>query len=219
MLSQGVPMLTAGDEVRRTQNGNNNAYCQDSPLSWFDWSLVEKHNDLKRFCSALIRFRRQEATLRRREFYSGMPQTPGALPDISWFNQYGGTIDWTTAKQSSFTCVLNALDVSQDRELTSETRALSETLGSTLPFDPLVEAYPEAQYYILAMFNPTDDAQTFYFPIVAKFPSFSWRLFVDTAARAPNDVYPELNGPEVSIDAGVLLPEHSMRVYISRKLA
>ena len=55
LLSQGVPMLLAGDECRRTQRGNNNAYCQDNEISWFDWRLVEKHEGLRRFCAGADR--------------------------------------------------------------------------------------------------------------------------------------------------------------------
>ena len=57
-------MMLAGDEVRRTQRGNNNAYCQDNPISWFDWSLVETNADLLRFVQALIAFRKSQPTLR-----------------------------------------------------------------------------------------------------------------------------------------------------------
>src|SRR5439155_24624850 len=85
LLSQGVPMLLAGDECRRTQRGNNNAYCQDNPLSWFDWKLVEKNETLVRYCKALIEFRRTQPAVRRAEFLSGEPRYPGALPDVSWF--------------------------------------------------------------------------------------------------------------------------------------
>ena len=54
MLSLGIPMLVMGDEIRRTQHGNNNAYCHDGPLAWFDWSFVEKHADILRFVSLLL---------------------------------------------------------------------------------------------------------------------------------------------------------------------
>ena len=73
MLSQGVPMLVAGDECRRTQRGNNNAYCQDSEISWFDWDLTRQHRELVRFTRALIRFRRTQPTVRRRSFLTGQP--------------------------------------------------------------------------------------------------------------------------------------------------
>jgi isoamylase len=60
LLSIGTPMLLMGDEVRRTQRGNNNAYCQDNEISWFDWSLLEKHRDIQRFVKMLIEIRRRE---------------------------------------------------------------------------------------------------------------------------------------------------------------
>ena len=79
LLSQGVPMILAGDECRRTQGGNNNAYCQDNPVSWFDWSRVEKNADLVRFVSSLIAIRRANPTLRRKDFLRGEPTRPGEL--------------------------------------------------------------------------------------------------------------------------------------------
>src|ERR1019366_9660663 len=83
MLSQGIPMFVSGDEVRRTQWGNNNAYCQDNEMSWFDWGLVEKHGDMLRFFTKMIAFRKQHAILRRGKFFSGEVNQRG-LADISW---------------------------------------------------------------------------------------------------------------------------------------
>jgi glycogen operon protein len=85
LLSQGVPMITAGDEVRRTQKGNNNGYCQDNEISWFDWNLVEKNADIFRFFKLLINFRKCycHTGLRRRHFFSGEINERG-LADISW---------------------------------------------------------------------------------------------------------------------------------------
>jgi isoamylase len=83
MLSQGIPMFIAGDEVRRTQKGNNNAYCQDNELAWFDWRLVEKHQETLRFFRELIVFRKRHHTLRRRGFFTGQ-QNPRGLYDIAW---------------------------------------------------------------------------------------------------------------------------------------
>jgi len=84
LLSQGVPMLLSGDEVLHTQKGNNNAYCQDNELSWFDWSLVEKNRDMLRFVKELIALRRRHPNLNRREFLSGEPVSGRGLPDIVW---------------------------------------------------------------------------------------------------------------------------------------
>jgi isoamylase len=83
LLSQGVPMLLMGDEVQRTQQGNNNAYCQNSPLNWFDWYLTEQHAGQLRFCQRMIAFRRSHANLQRSQFFSGQPDDTGQ-PDIEW---------------------------------------------------------------------------------------------------------------------------------------
>ncbi len=83
LLSQGVPMITSGDEVRRTQHGNNNAYCQDSELSWFDWTLVEKNQDLFRFFKQMVKLRRQTGALHRVRFLRGEVNERG-LHDIEW---------------------------------------------------------------------------------------------------------------------------------------
>ncbi|HEY3196150.1 MAG TPA: glycogen debranching protein GlgX [Candidatus Dormibacteraeota bacterium] len=83
LLSQGVPMITYGDEVRRTQHGNNNAYCQDSELSWFDWSLVDKNKELLRFFQRMIALRRESGQLHRVRFERGEVNDRG-LHDIEW---------------------------------------------------------------------------------------------------------------------------------------
>jgi glycogen operon protein len=84
MLSRGVPMLLAGDEVLRSQRGNNNAYCQDNELAWFDWTLEERHRDVLRFTRELIALRRRHPSLTLNRFYTGGPVPGRGLPDISW---------------------------------------------------------------------------------------------------------------------------------------
>lgn len=84
MLSRGVPMLLAGDEVLQTQRGNNNAYCQDNELSWFDWQLTERNAGMLRFTRELIALRRRHSSLTCNRFFNGA-QVPGRdMPDISW---------------------------------------------------------------------------------------------------------------------------------------
>jgi isoamylase len=92
-LSQGVPMFVAGDEVGRTQGGNNNAYCQDSPISWFDWELTERNADLFRFFRGMIGLRRRHASLRRHSFLSGRPNRRGR-DDIHWHGLELDQPDW-----------------------------------------------------------------------------------------------------------------------------
>ena len=97
-ISRGVPMLLGGDEFRRTQRGNNNAYCQDNEVSWFDWSLLEKHEEMYRFTRGMIAFRRAHPVLRREEFYTDA--------DIRWFAPKGGIPPWADPWQKSFGCLI-----------------------------------------------------------------------------------------------------------------
>ena len=100
LLSQGVPMILGGDEIGRTQQGNNNAYCQDNEVSWVDWSRAEPNADLVAFTAALSDFRRAHPAFRRRRFFAGKPgRRDDSLGDIAWFSA-GGTemadADWDT---------------------------------------------------------------------------------------------------------------------------
>ena len=97
-ISRGVPMLLGGDEFRRTQRGNNNAYCQDNEMSWFDWSLLEKHKEIHRFTRGMIAFRRAHPVLRRETFYTDA--------DIKWFAPNGAPPDWADPRQKSFACLI-----------------------------------------------------------------------------------------------------------------
>jgi glycogen operon protein len=96
ILSQGVPMLQAGDEFARTQQGNNNAYCQDNAISWLDWRLLEVNRDLCQFVRQLLRLRRQHAELRRETFLKGSASRTG-FKDVTWLHLRGGEMtqnDW-----------------------------------------------------------------------------------------------------------------------------
>jgi isoamylase len=84
MISRGVPMLLAGDEVLRTQRGNNNTWCQNNELSWFDWRLVETERDMLEFVRGMIGLRRRHPNLTRNAFYSGKPLPGRNVPDIVW---------------------------------------------------------------------------------------------------------------------------------------
>ena len=81
LISQGVPMILGGDEMLRTQQGNNNAWCQDNEISWVDWSLVEKNGDFHRFVRQMIALRKRHHVLRRRTFFDNQA---GQTPDIIW---------------------------------------------------------------------------------------------------------------------------------------
>jgi glycogen operon protein len=96
-FSQGVPMLSHGDELGRTQLGNNNAYCQDGPLTWLDWELDPPRRDLLAFARAVFALRRAHPGLRRRRFFSGRPLEEGQAKDLGWLRPDGAeltTDDW-----------------------------------------------------------------------------------------------------------------------------
>jgi glycogen operon protein len=94
MISQGTPMILGGDEFGRTQSGNNNAYCQDNEISWYDWTLQEKNAGLFRFVKEIIAFRLRHHGFMRPEFYTGRDGNYNAIPDISWFDENGDAPDW-----------------------------------------------------------------------------------------------------------------------------
>lgn len=89
MLSQGIPMLLGGDEILRTQQGNNNGYCQDNDISWFNWDLGKEKEDFVNFVRELIYFRRQHPVFRRRRWFQGQAIHGKGISDIAWFNPDG----------------------------------------------------------------------------------------------------------------------------------
>jgi isoamylase len=111
LLSQGVPMLLHGDEFGRTQQGNNNAYCQDNELSWVDWSLLETNGDLVDFTAAVVALREDHPVFRRRRFFQGRPIRKGEeLRDIAWFTPAGEEMseqDWESGFGRSIVVFLN----------------------------------------------------------------------------------------------------------------
>ncbi len=110
-LSQGTPMLAHGDEIGRTQHGNNTVYCKDSPLAWMDWSLAEKNCDLLSFTRKAIALRTKHPVLRRRRFFAGVPIRWGDQTlDIAWLTPAGQemtTDDWHSGFGKSLAVFLN----------------------------------------------------------------------------------------------------------------
>ena len=110
MLSQGVPMLLSGDELGRTQKGNNNAYCQDNELSWLDWDLQESNESLLDFTRQLIYFRRQHPVFRRRKWFQGRAIRGSDASDITWFNPDGSQMteeQWNVGFTKAIAIFLN----------------------------------------------------------------------------------------------------------------
>ena len=186
MFSQGVPMLVSGDEIRRTQQGNNNAYCQDNEISWTNWDLVEQNEEILRFCRSLIAFRKNEPGLRRRKFLTGRSIRTNEWPDVSWFSALGTAVDWQS-DELAMICLLKA-----PRPVPDE---------------------PQLGHDALIVFNPTGQGRKFIIPTISK--GKTWRTFFDTSHDFPNDIYPDLDGPELAKIGAYTLPCKSMATFIS----
>jgi len=97
LLSTGVPMITAGDEMGRTQRGNNNAYCQDNEVSWVDWDEAQSWTDITNLVRRLVQLRAAHPVFRQRHFFEGRPAVPGGRKDVAWFSAQGRELtdhDW-----------------------------------------------------------------------------------------------------------------------------
>ena len=97
LLSQGVPMMCGGDEIGRTQSGNNNAYCQDNPLSWFDWNLTKAQLEMVDFVKQVIAIKKEHPVFHRRRFFKGQHIKDSEVKDIAWFGSHGKEMtpeDW-----------------------------------------------------------------------------------------------------------------------------
>ena len=99
LVSRGVPMLLGGDEFRRTQDGNNNAYCQDNETSWHDWGCLERHKDIFRFTQGMLAFRRAHPILSKEQFYTEA--------EIHWFGPRGGLPNWADPKEKQLACLIH----------------------------------------------------------------------------------------------------------------
>ncbi|MBI9099427.1 MAG: glycogen debranching protein GlgX [Spirochaetaceae bacterium] len=94
MLSLGTPMILGGDEILRTQGGNNNAYCQNNTVSWYDWNLKKENSENYTFLKKLIKFRQRHPAFHRPEFYLGKDSNFNNIPDITWYDRFGNIPDW-----------------------------------------------------------------------------------------------------------------------------
>jgi len=195
LLSQGVPMLVAGDECRRSQGGNNNAWCQDNPISWFDWSLVETHGDLVRFTREIIRFRLGNPTLRRRTFLRGVGQSGTNPPDVEWFSPDGGPVDWGAA-DAGLVCFFTATPVLAEAAAGSVANREDPPLGMPR--------------HVLIFLHAGSEPREFRLPQHCRLCDLPWRLFIDTRMTAPFDVHADGRGPLVNPGESLDLPGRSL---------
>ncbi len=169
MVSQGVPMLCGGDEIARTQRGNNNAYCQDNDLSWYDWTLTADQKNLLAFTRFMIALRRSSPVLRRRKFFHGRKIRGSEIKDISWFSPTGHEMtdeEWNAD-------FVRTLGVRLSGDLIDE----RDSRGRPLSGDTL-----------LILFNAHYDTVSFILPAHRK--GAHWSLLLDTAHPRPGALPP-----------------------------
>ncbi len=120
LLSQGVPMLSHGDELGRSQSGNNNAYCQDSELSWIDWTAAREHEVLTEFTGQLAALRRAHPVFRRQRFFQGRPIRGSSVDDIAWLRPDGQHMtdqDWAADRAPTIAIFLNGRGIPDRNEI------------------------------------------------------------------------------------------------------
>jgi len=106
LFSAGTPMILGGDEFMRTQRGNNNAYCQDNVISWFDWSYLERNHDILAFFKKTIAFIRKYTALQGSKFLQGIDCNGNSIPDIQWCGNGGGQPDWCNYESRTLSYML-----------------------------------------------------------------------------------------------------------------
>jgi isoamylase len=185
LLSQGVPMLLAGDEFLRTQGGNNNAWCQDNGTSWVDWELVRQHGDFLRFVREFIALRKRHCVLRRRSFLRGTDAEGKLPPDIVWHGTELGRPDFSSSSKA-FAFVLDGSqhDHGGDRDR-------DVYIACNAGWEPLAFLVP-----------PAPSGQP-------------WRLTVDTAQEAPADIVGLDKGPAVLPYSRYDVTPYSLIVLVS----
>ena len=164
-LSQGVPMLVAGDEMSRTQNGNNNTYCQDNELSWINWEKIDK--DLMGFTRKLIKLRKEHAAFSRNSWFKGEVEKKSGVADIAWFLPDGSEMsedNWNHDFAKSVAVFLNGLGL---HSVNAE--------GNKIVDD---------SFYII--FNAHDEPLNYKLP-TAEYAA-NWELLIDTHKKANEEV-------------------------------
>ncbi|MDR3744287.1 MAG: glycogen debranching protein GlgX [Bifidobacterium sp.] len=181
LCSQGIPMICGGDEVARTQQGNNNAYCQDNAISWTNWDLDDSQKDLLEFVSKLIHLRLEHPVLHRRRFFTGRePGDPDdKIPQVEWMDHTGSIMDmedWSNTHAFSVMIDLNGSDIPEADWYGNQMVDNNFILIFNAHYEPIMFTLPDERY------------------------GKKWRLVVDT--HNPK-------GPELNYEAGFAITAQS----------
>jgi glycogen operon protein len=178
-------MISHGDEIGRTQQGNNNAYCQDNPLAWMDWTTLETNSAMLEFTRTVVAFRRKHPVFRRRRFLAGQPvRSSGQVRDIAWLTPAGEEMtleDWDSGFGKSISVFLN---------------------GDAIP-EPNARGERVTDDSFLLCFNAHDEALDFVVP--GKDYGASWAAALDTADPHGHTELMAGAGETISLQARSLL--------------
>ena len=186
MVSQGIPMLLMGDEVARTQDGNNNTYCHDSEINWLDWTLLETHADFFRFVKACIAFRNAHPVLRNREYFRNCDYMGSGYADITWHGVEADDPDWSD---------------------------YSRTLAFMLCGKHAQGGGDRDDYLYVAM-NMHWESHGFELPKLPM--HHHWYVFANTALATPEDIWEPGSEPILQDQSNLLIGDRSIVILVGR---
>ncbi|MBE9169709.1 glycogen debranching protein GlgX [Pleurocapsales cyanobacterium LEGE 06147] len=186
MVSQGVPMILMGDEVGRTQYGNNNTYCHDNELNWLDWTLLETNADLFRFFKNCIAFRKAHPVLRNRQHFQNRDYVGSGYADITWHGTQAWNADWSDS---------------------------SHTLAFMLCGKHAKQGNIVDNYIYVAM-NMYWEAHWFEIPGLPE--GMKWNVFANTGVTSPEDSWEPGTEPLLENQTGLLLGDRSVVILVGK---
>lgn len=186
LVSQGIPMILMGDEIGRTQQGNNNAYCQDNELNWMDWTLVNTHADLLQFTRRCIAFRHAHPVLRNRDHYRNTDYMGSGYADITWHGTQAWNADWSDASRTIafMLCGTHAKGGTvQDNFI---------YVAMNMYWQPLSFKLPQLPWGV------------------------HWHVFANTGATPPDDSYEPGTEPRLDEQSHLLIGERSVVILVGK---
>ena len=186
MVSQGMPMILMGDEIGRTQQGNNNTYCQDNELNWMDWTLLESNAELFRFFKQVIAFRHAHPVLRNRWHFSNRDYVGSGYADITWHGTKAWSADWSD----------------------------SNRLAAFMLCGKHARAGTVQDNYVYVAMNMHWEGQWCELPGLPS--GMQWHVFANTGAPSPEDIWEPGNEPLLSDQHGLLVGDRSVVILIGK---
>lgn len=187
LISQGVPMLSMGDEMGRTLRGNNNAYCHDTEWNWLDWRGLDANADLQRFIRMLIAFRHRYESLHRKDWFTGQDCIGSSYSDISWHGVQPGQPDWGECSHSLAFMICGQHD---------------HALGG-------------AGDFLYAAFNMHDQSLEFSLPSLPA--GWHWHLLADTMQTSPGDIFAHGQEPQLNDQTKIQVLDKSTVLLVGRE--